>query len=156
MKKKIIFAAIAVVVLCCVPVVVDMVRSGKWNGGVVFAIVGVSFLGLQFCSASKTKQAKDLSDLGDEDDGGVDWREEIVGDEVVDVWDGWALLLSDAPVHEAKAAAEKLEAAHIRCRLELQNEDRAFHHFGNGGMGTTMYVFVAPVDYVVARKMLQV
>ena len=62
--------------------------------------------------------------------------------------------MHDVPVHEAKAVAEKLEESHILCRLELLREDRAFHHFGNGGMGTRMCVLVAPSDYDSAKKLL--
>ena len=62
--------------------------------------------------------------------------------------------MHDVPVHEAKAVAEKLEESHIRCRLELLREDRAFHRFGNGGMGTRMCVLVAPSDYDAAKKLL--
>jgi len=46
------------------------------------------------------------------------------------------------------------EESHIRCRLELLREDRAFHRFGNGGMGTRMCVLVAPSDYAAAKKLL--
>ena len=58
-------------------------------------------------------------------------------------------------VHEAKAAAETLEKAQIRCRLELLKEDRAWHRFGNGGLGTRMCVLVAPSDYAAARKLVE-
>ena len=54
----------------------------------------------------------------------------------------------------AKALAEKLEESHVRCRLELLKEDRAFHRFGDGGMGTRMRVLVAPSDYDAAKKLL--
>jgi hypothetical protein len=96
---------------------------------------------------------KDESEL-DDDDGGIDWREENTGGEMVQIWNGWAVLIDDVPVHEAKALAEKFDAAQIRCRLELLKEDRAFHLFGNGGMGTRMCVLVAPSDYAAAKKML--
>ena len=46
--------------------------------------------------------------------------------------DGWAVLLNDVAVHEAKAVAEALENAQVRCRLELVQEDRAFHLYAYG------------------------
>ena len=74
---------------------------------------------------------------------------------MVEVWKGWAVLLDDVAVHEAKAMAEKLEAAHMRCRLELLEEDRAYHHYGRGGLGTRMCVLVAPSDYDAAKKIME-
>ena len=59
-----------------------------------------------------------------------------------------------AAADEAKAAAETLEKAQIRCRLELLKEDRAWHRYGNGGLGTRMCVLVAPSDYAAARKLV--
>ena len=153
MKKKIIFAAIAVVVLLGVLETVEMVQSGRWHGGAIFILVVVPLLAIQFCSFTRQKPVKDIEEL-DDDDGGIDWREDNTDGEMVDVRNGWAMLLNDAPVHEAKALAEKLEESHIRCRLELLKEDRAFHLFGNGGMGTRMCVLVAPSDYDAAKKLL--
>ena len=153
MKKKIIFAAIAVVVLLGVLETVEMVQSGRWHGGAIFILVVVPLLAIQFCSFTRQKPVKDIEEL-DDDDGGIDWREDNTDGEMVDVRNGWAMLLNDAPVHEAKALAEKLEESHIRCRLELLKEDRAFHRFGNGGMGTRMCVLVAPSDYDAAKKLL--
>lgn len=66
--------------------------------------------------------------------------------------DGWAVLLDDVAVHEAKAVAEGLGNAQVRCRLELVQEDRAFHLYGNFGMGTRMRVLVAPGDYDTAKR----
>ena len=66
--------------------------------------------------------------------------------------DGWAVLLDDVAVHEAKAVAEALENAQVRYRLELVQEDRAFHLYGNFGMGTRMRVLVAPSDYDAAKR----
>ena len=130
-----------------------MARFDKWIGSAMIAAVIVLLLVLQFYSLARTKPVRDASELGD-DDGGIDWREGNSGGEMVQMWNGWAVLLNDAPVHEAKALAEKLDAAQIRCRLELLKEDRAFHLLGNGGMGTRMCVLVAPSDYAAAKKML--
>ena len=71
--------------------------------------------------------------------------------------DGWAVLLDDVAVHEARAVAEALENAHVRCRLEIMQEDRAFDRYGNFGygnfgMGTRMRVLVAPSDYDTAKR----
>jgi hypothetical protein len=117
----------------------------------VFVIVPL--LAIQFYSFARQKPVKGVEEL-DDDDGGIDWQEKGGCGEMVQMWNGWAVLLNDAPVHEAKALAEELEAAQIRCRLELLKEDRAFHLFGNGGMGTRMCVLVAPSDYAAAKKLL--
>ena len=61
--------------------------------------------------------------------------------------EGWAVLAADCPVYEAKEIAEKLESAGLRCRLKVSHEDRAFHRFGNFGMGTRMCVLVPPGEY---------
>ena len=87
-----------------------------------------------------------------DDDGGIDWREEYGIEVDPQIQDGWAVLLDDIAVHEARAAAEALESAQIRCRLEILREDRAFHPQGNFGMGTRMRVLVAPSDYDTAKR----
>ena len=101
---------------------------------------------------AKPEKFKTLEDL-DDDDGGIDWRETGAKDVVVDIRDGWAVLMDNVPVYEAKAAAQALDGAHIRCRLEILSEDRAYHRYGNGGLGTRMCVLVAPDDYEKARKL---
>ena len=162
-KKIIIFVVIGVIVevsFRAIMEAVEMVRSGKWDACTVFQyveavlyialIVGaIAFLAYSFV---RTKPVKSECEL--DDDGGIDWQEKDACGEMVQMWNGWAVLLNDAPVHEAKALAQKLDAAQIRCRLELLKEDRAFHLFGNGGMGTRMCVLVAPSDYAAAKKML--
>ena len=155
MKKLIILTPFAVIVLCVVLEAIDKVRSRVWNGSGVAMFVGVGLLliVLAFISYARMNPAKDESEL-DDDDGGIDWQENNVCDEMVQMRDGWAVLIDDVPVHEAKALAERLEAAHMRCRLELMREDRAFHLFGNGGMGTRMSVLVAPSNYAAAKKLL--
>ena len=152
MKKKMLFGVIGVIALLVILEAVEMVQSGRWRGGAIFAVFVVVALPLVILFA-RPKPVKGVEEL-DDDDGGIDWREENVGGEMVQIWNGWAVLLNDAPVHEAKALAEELEAAQIRCRLELMKEDRAFHLFGNGGMGTRMCVLVAPSDYAAAKKLL--
>lgn len=102
---------------------------------------------------AKPEKFKTLEDL-DDDDGGIDWRETGAKDVVVDTRDGWAVLMDNVPVHEAKAAAQALDGAHIRCRLEILSEDRAYHRYGNGGLGTRMCVLVAPHDYEKAKKVV--
>lgn len=57
-------------------------------------------------------------------------------------------------VAEAREAADRLEAAGIRCRLEVLHEDKAFHRFGNGGMGTRMCVLVPPCEYERAKSVV--
>ena len=87
-----------------------------------------------------------------DDDDGIDWREEDGIEVDPQIRDGWAVLLDDVAVHEARAVAEALENAQIRCRLEILREDRAFHPQGNFGMGTRMRVLVAPSDYDTAKR----
>ena len=87
------------------------------------------------------------------DDGRIDWRETDAKDVVAETGDGWAVLMDNVAVHEAKAAAQALEDAHIRCRLDILSEDRSYHRYGNGGLGTRMCVLVAPEDYEKARKL---
>ena len=145
-KKFSFFVAALVAVLA----VVVCVEDGKVPRNMVIAAIVLPLIGLGFYGFTKSKPQKQLEEL-DDDDGGIDWRETDVEDVVVVTRDGWAVLLADVTVHEAKAAAEKLETAQIRCRLELLKEDRAYHRYGNGGLGTRMCVLVAPADYKRAR-----
>ena len=112
-KKFLLLALVAAVVLIVVAMKFDEPVAGA---AVLFILV--SLLVLQLCSFSKMKPCKDISEL-DDDDGGIDWREENVSEEEFAMWKGWAVLMDDVAVHEAKAAAETLEKAQIRCRLEL-------------------------------------
>ena len=148
-KKLLLLALVAAVVL----IVIAMKLDEPVTGAAILFIL-VSLLVLQFRSFSKMKPCKDISEL-DDDDGGIDWREENVSEEEFAMWKGWAVLMDDVAVHEAKAAAETLEKAQIRCRLELLKEDRAWHRYGNGGLGTRMCVLVAPSDYAAARKLVE-
>ena len=150
MKKKILFSVIGVIALLVILETVEMVQHGRWSGGAIFAVFVAVALPIVILFA-RPKPVKGVEEL-DDDDGGIDWREENVGGEMVQIWNGWAVLLNDAPVHEAKALAERLESEHIRCRLELLKEDRDFHLDGKGGMGTRMCVLVAPSDYAAAKK----
>ena len=117
MKKKILFSVIGVIALLVILETVDMVQHGRWRGGAIFAVFVVVALPIVILFA-RPKPVKVVEEL-DDDDGGIDWREENVGGEMVQIWNGWAVLLNDAPVHEAKALAEKLESEYMRCRLEL-------------------------------------
>lgn len=117
------------------------------------AAVVVFFLLFHIIRLAKAKpeKVKKLEEL-DDDDGGIDWRETGSENVVVETHDGWAVLMDNVAVHEAKAAAQALEDAHIRCRLDILSEDRAYHHYGNGGLGTRMCVLVAPGDLERAKK----
>ena len=88
----------------------------------------------------------------DDEDGGIDWREEGGGDADPEMLDGWAVLVGDCAVFEAKEIAGRLEESGVRCRVETICEDRSFHLFGNGGMGTRMCVLVPPSEYERAKK----
>ena len=76
----------------------------------------------------------------------VDGKKQGKGVDLI-MFEGWAVLAADCPVYEAKEIAEKLESAGLRCRLKVSHEDRAFHRFGNFGMGTRMCVLVPPGEY---------
>ena len=152
MKKKILFGVIGVIAILVILEAVEMVQSGRWRGGAIFAVFVVVAVPIVILFA-RPKPVKVVEEL-DDDEGGIDWREENVSEEEFAMWKGWAVLMDDVAVHEAKAAAETLEKAQIRCRLELLKEDRAWHRFGNGGLGTRMCVLVAPSDYAAARKIV--
>ena len=148
MSKKLL-----VIMLFVAAVLAGITKSVNLGLGIGGLAVVVLFIVSQSRVASKMKSSKDIGEL-DDDDGGIDWREENVSGEEVAMWKGWAVLMDDVAVHEARAAAEELEKAHIRCRIELIKEDRAWHRFGNGGLGTRMCVLVAPSDYAAARKLV--
>ena len=151
MKKFMNCAVIALSLLSLVLVTFEMVQAG--NSHDLWIIVGICLplLAIQIYSCDRAKPSKSATDLGD-DDGGIDWREEDGIDMDPQMQDGWAVLLDDAAVHEAKAVAETLENAHVRCRLEILQEDRGFHRYGQFGMGTRMRVLVAPSDYDTAKR----
>jgi hypothetical protein len=131
------------------------VSSGKLPrsaSSVVAAVAFLALVGLEFYSLTKSKPQKKLDEHGD-DDGGIDWRETGSENVVVETHDGWVVLMDNVAVHEAKAAAQALEDAHIRCRLDIISEDRSYHRYGNGGLGTRMCVLVAPNDYEKAKKL---
>ena len=148
-KKFSLFVAVFIAVFA----VVVYLKSGKVPRNMVIVAIVLPLIGLQFHIFTKTKPQKTLEDL-DDDDGGIDWRETDAKDVVVDTRDGWAVLMDNVPVHEAKAAAQALDGAHIRCRLEILSEDRAYHRYGNGGLGTRMCVLVEPDDYEKAKKLV--
>ena len=148
-KKFSLFVAVLIAVLA----VVVYLESGKVPRNMVFAAIVLSLIGLQFHIFTKTKLQKTLKDLDDDDDG-IDCRETDAKDVVAEAGDGWAGLMDNVAVHEAKAAAQALEDAHIRCRLDILSEDRSYHRYGNGGLGTRMCVLVAPEDYEKAKKVV--
>ncbi len=152
MKKKIVFAVLAVAVLLVVLTTVEMVQSGQWHDSAMLVVVVVPLLAIQFYAVARQKPVKGPEEI-DDDDGGIDWRETGAKDVVVETRDGWAVLMDNVAVHEAKAAAQALEDAHIRCRLDILSEDRSYHRYGNGGLGTRMCVLVAPGDYEKAKKL---
>ena len=80
-----------------------------WYWALVVAAVWAVAL-KEFWNSSKAKPKKERK-LLDDDDCGIDWREEKVDHEIVERWKGWDVLLDNVPVYEARAAAEKLAAA---------------------------------------------
>lgn len=80
MKKKVLFAVIGVVALLAVLEAVEMVRFDKWHCGALFVAVAVPLIIL----FARPKPVKGIEELGD-DDGGIDWREENAGGEMVQI-----------------------------------------------------------------------
>lgn len=78
--KKILFGVIGVIALLVMLETVEMVQSGGWRGGAIFAVFMVVALPLVILSA-RPKPVKGVEEL-DDDDGGIGWREENVGGEV--------------------------------------------------------------------------
>ena len=95
-KKLLLLALVAAVVL----IVIAMKLDEPGASAVILFIV-VSLFVLQLRSSSTMKPCKDISEL-DDDDGGIDWREENVSEEEIMMWKGWAVLMDDVAVHEAK------------------------------------------------------
>ena len=149
--RPVLFIALLAVVVAGVVYVGKLPRNMRFLPVAVVILPLLVFHILRWAKA-KPEKFKTLEDL-DDDDGEIDWRETGAKDVVVDTRDGWAVLMDNVAVHEAKAAAQALEDAHIRCRLDILSEDRSYHRYGNGGLGTRMCVLVAPDDYEKARKL---
>ena len=123
----------------------ENVISGEW------ATVSFLVVSLWWCiSLAKRRRAVETDDSDDGEDEVVD--EDVDGGP--QMWNGWALLVQDCPVFEAKEIAARLDAAGIRCKLEVLHEDRAFHQHGNFGMGTRMCVLVSPSEYERAMRLV--
>ena len=148
----VLFVALLVAVVAGVVYVGKLPRNMRVLPIVAVILPLLVFHVLRWAKA-KPEKFKTLEDL-DDDDGGIDWRETGAKDVVVETRDGWAVLMDNVAVHEAKAAAQALEDAHIRCRLDTLSEDRSYHRYGNGGLGTRMCVLVAPEDYEKAKKVV--
>ncbi len=151
MKKVMNCAVIVLGLLSLVLMTFEMAEARRIRELLVVVAICLPLLAFQIYSFDRKKPAKSARDLGD-DDGGIDWREENGLDTDPQIQDGWAVLLDDVAVHEAKAVAETLENVHVRCRLEILQEDREFHRYGHFGMGTRMRVLVAPSDYDTAKR----
>ena len=96
----------------------------------------------------------------DDDDAGIDWREEGGEDTDPEMLDGWAVLVGDCAVFEAKEIAGRLEESGVRCRVETIREDRSLSctghcYFGNFGMGTRMRILVPPSEYERAKRLVR-
>ena len=130
-------------------------RIEGWIDKCMLAAVVVVLLGLALVGLHKSKQWRTSFDPDDDDDGGMDWREDGGENASPQMWNGWCVLLDDCAVFEAKEAAERLEAAGLRCRLEALHEDHAYHRYGNGGMGTRMCVLVPPSEYDGAVRIMK-
>ena len=53
MKKKIVFAVLAVAVLLVVLTTVEMVQSGQWHGSAMLVVVVVPLLAIQFYAVAR-------------------------------------------------------------------------------------------------------
>ena len=122
------------------------------DGVVILVVVVLGYFSLRgFCTMKGRTEFKPE----DDDDGGIDWRESGGVNAGPEIWNGWAVLLDNCAVFEASEAAERLKGSGMRCRLETLHEDRAFHMFGNGGMGTRMCVLVPPSEYARAKEVVK-
>ena len=63
-----------------------------------------------------------------------------------------AIVAQDLTVPEAETVCQALSAAGIPFAVGQQNVDSSYHRYGNGGMGTTMYVIVGTENLGRASK----
>ena len=68
--------------------------------------------------------------------------------------EGLVMLVDGILVYEAKALAERLEAAEIPFELKLTQDDRSFRFEGHGGCGQRMCVLVSEENLGHARTLL--
>ena len=131
--------------------------EGWLDGNEIFAVVAVVFLGYASFRSFCTMKGRTELRPEDDDDGGIDWRENDEGVAAdVTMIDGWAVLVDDCAVFEAKEVAQRLEESGIRCRVEAIHEDRSFHYYGHGGLGTRMCVLVPPSEYERVKEITKV
>ena len=124
------------------------------SGNAIGAVVVAFFLYVSyrsFCGGAKEPNA--AAKTNDDDDGGIDWREEGKAKPEPRMLNGWAVLLADCAVFEAKAAAERLEAAGLRVRLEVLQTQRIYHLW-SGRRETRMRVLVPPSEYERAKSVV--
>jgi len=118
-------------------------------------------LALQIYSFVRMKSTKkDARELGD-DDGGIDWRENVVADPEPQMRGGWVVLTSWCEVFEAKGLTARLEAAGLRCRVEISNDKPTDYVNEEPVFPNCKYIeipkmciLVASSDYDAAKKLL--
>ena len=160
MKKKIIFVAGVVAVLLIIFVAFELLQAGRWRDNAFAVVVLLLLLVFQFYSFARMKPVKNARELGD-DDGGIDWREKDVADPEPQMRGGWVVLTSWCEVFEAKGLAARLEAAGLRCRVEISNDKPTDYVNEEPVFPNCKYieipkmcVLVAPSDYDAAKKLL--
>jgi len=162
MKRLVfVFVAIAVVVALGAFAAVEMVQSGRWRDNAAAVLVLFSLLAFQIYLFARMKSTKkDAREFGD-DDGGIDWREKDVAEPEPQMRGGWVVLTNWCETFEAKGLAARLEAAGLRCRVEISkdnppdyvNEVPVFPNCKYIEI-PKMCVLVAPSDYDAAKKLL--
>ena len=160
MKKKVMFVAIVVAALLAMFAAVEKVQAGR--GGNAAAVVILSLLlAFQIYLLARMKPTrKDAREPGD-DDGGIDWRENGGAEPEPEMRGGWAVLTDWCEAFEAKGLAARLEAAGLRCRVEISkanppdyvNEVPVFPNCKYIEI-PKMCILVAPSDYGTAKKLL--
>ena len=128
-------------------------KSCDRGEAVISVASGMSLIWLAVHTSRSLRNGEAQRDV-QADDYGRGWKGNTGPDDAIRFRKGLAVLVDDAAVHEAKAVAEVLENAHIRCRCDVLREDRNFYLYGNGGMGTKMCVLVKPDDYSAARTIV--
>ena len=128
-------------------------------GGAAIAVVFAFFMYVSFLGVCRMR-GRTRFKPEDDDDAGIDWREEGGEDTDPEMLDGWAVLVGDCAVFEAKEIAGRLEESGVRCRVETIREDRSLSctghcYFGNFGMGTRMRILVPPSEYERAKRLVR-
>ena len=160
MIKKILFAALFLVGFLAIFAELELVQSVRGDNATVVVVLFL-LLAFQVYSLARMKSGRrDARELGD-DDGGIDWREDGGAEPEPPMRGGWVVLANWCEAFEAKGAAARLEAAGVRCRVEIANDNPPDYlnevpAFPNSKYMkiSKMCILVAPSDYDAAKKVL--